>query len=561
MQRAKVVERPTIRKLGALFAVALSVCLVAALPAQADRPDHGVRWQACPTDVSPNFECAKVRAPLDYDRPRGRPISLALARLPASDPAAKIGSIFVNPGGPGGSGVDMVLQAGPQLFGEKVRTHFDLVGFDPRGIVRSSPLICFGSFEESLAVFPPFAFPTTPEEEALVAELDTTLNSACQTRGGAVIDHMATADVARDLDLLRRAVGDRRLNYVGYSYGSFLGVTYANLFPDRVRALVVDGVLDPIAWTTGRGDEALTQPFSTRLRSDAGAQATLKEFFRLCDEAGAEGCAFAGDAAARFAALAERLRAAPTEITDPVTGEIFPFTYADLIGNALGAMYYSGSWPDFAQFLAEVEAAANPSALGHALRAVGEKSGLAVGEKRPVPYENFVEGFPGVACSDSDNPDGHSHWSLAGGAADQTFGYFGRPWTWASSPCAVWEGFDDDRYLGPFNRATANPVLVVGNLFDPATRYEGAVLVDNLLPNSSLLTVKGWAHTSIMLSQCADETVSQYLLDGSTPPEGKTCAQDFAPFGAAATPGGGRLRARQQARAEIMSEIALPPGR
>jgi hypothetical protein len=104
-------------------------------------------------------------------------------------------------------------------------------------------------------------------------------------------------------------------------------------------------------------------------------------------------------------------------------------------------------------------------------------------------------------------------------------------------------------------------VLVVGNLFDPATRYKGAVIVHKLLPNSSLLTVEGWAHTSIMLSQCADQAVSQYLLDGRTPDEGATCAQDFAPFGARATPSGGRLRARQQARAEIMSEIALPPGR
>jgi pimeloyl-ACP methyl ester carboxylesterase len=561
VQRAKVVERPTISKLGALLTVALSVCLVAALPAQADRGDHDLRWLACPTDVSPNFECATVRVPLDYDRPRARTISLALARLPASDPEAKIGSIFVNPGGPGGSGVDMVLQAGPQLFGEEVRTHFDLVGFDPRGIIRSSPLICFGSFEESLGVFPPFAFPTTPEEEALVAELDTTLNSACQARGGPVIDHMATADVARDLDLLRRAVGDRQLSYVGYSYGSFLGVTYANLFPNRVRAVVVDGVLDPIASTTGRGDEALTQPFSTRLRSDAGAQATLNEFFRLCDEAGPGGCAFAGGAGARFAALAERLRAAPIQITDPETGETFAFGYADLIGEAVGAMFYSGSWPDFAQFLTEVEAAANPSALGRALRTVSQKSGLAFGESGSVPYENFAEGFPGVACSDGDNPDGHSHWSRAGAEADEEFGYFGRFWTWGSSPCAVWEGFDHDRYPGPFDRATANPVLVVGNLFDPATRYKGAVIVHKLLPNSSLLTVEGWAHTSIMLSQCADQAVSQYLLDGRTPDEGATCAQDFAPFGAGATPSGGRLRARQQARAEIMSEIALPPGR
>ena len=560
MQRAKVVERPTISKLGAALVVALTVSLVAVLPAQAERPDR-LRWQDCHEEAGPDFECATVRVPLDYDRAHGRTISLALVRLPATNREAKIGSIFLNPGGPGGSGVDFVLGIGPLLFTPDVRRSFDLVGFDPRGIVRSSPLICFRSFEEALAVFPPFAFPTTPDEEALVARLDIELNSACQRRGGAVINHMATADAARDLDVLRRAVGDRQLTYVGYSYGSFLGVTYANLFPDRVRALVVDGVMDPIAWTTGRDDEAATQPFSTRLRSDASAQATLEEFFRLCDEAGPERCVFAGDAATRFASLAERLQAGPIELTDPETGETFPFTYADLIGTALGAMTFSPSWPEFAQFLVELEGAAGPADLGRALRAVEQMAGLTVSGDRRVPYENFVEGFPGVACSDSVNPDGHSFWSAAGAAADEQFGYFGRIWTWASSPCAVWEGFDDDRYLGPFTRVTANPVLVVGNRFDPATPFQGAQTVNELLPNSSLLTMDGWGHTSIMLSPCVDEAVSLYLLGGTPPPDGTTCAQDPAPFEMAAAPTGGRLQARQQARAEVMSEVALPPGR
>ena len=449
--------------------------------------------------------------------------------------------------------MDFLLGAGPFLFTEEVRARFDLVGFDPRGIVRSSPLICFGSFEESLSVLPPFAFPLTPDEEALVEELDTEFNSACQERAGRIVDHMATANVARDLDLLRRAVGERRLNYVGYSYGSFLGVTYANLFPKRVGALVVDGVLDPIAWSTGRGDESQTQPFSNRVRSDAGSQATLDEFFRLCDEAGASGCAFAGDSAARFAALAERLRAAPVELTDPETGETFPFGYADLIAVTGGAMFDSPTWPELAAFLVELEAAASPAELGRALSAFWHDGG---GE-REIPYENFVEGGPGVFCLDSVNPDDHSYWSSAGAEADEQFGYFGRSWTWLSSPCAVWEGFDRDRYLGPFNSRTAEPVLVVGNRFDPATRYEGAQVVNELLPESSLLTVEGWGHTSILLSVCADQAIARYLLAGITPPEGASCAQDVGPFEAAqALAASSRLSARQRARARALSEIA-----
>jgi pimeloyl-ACP methyl ester carboxylesterase len=538
------------------------VGLLAAGPVQADEHGPRLRWQGCHAEAGPSFECATARVPLDYDRSHGKKISLEVARLPAADPDAKIGSIFLNPGGPGGSGVDFLLGLGPLLFSDDVRAHFDLVGFDPRGIRRSSPLICFRTFEESLSVLAPFAFPVTPEEESLVEELDQNRNSACQRRGGPIIDHMATADVARDLNQLRQAVGDRQLSYVGYSYGSFLGVTYANLFPRKVRAVVVDGVMDPIAWTTGRGDEAETQPFSTRLRSDAGSMATLNEFFRLCDAAGPDACAFAGHAARRFAALAAHLRSTPIQITDPETGETFPFTYADLIGEALGAMFDSSSWPDFAGFLAQIEAVASPATLGRSWRAVGLKSGLGAHHERPVPYDNFVEGGPAVSCSDSVNPHGHAAWSLAGAQADQQFGYFGRPWTWASSPCAVWEGFDADRYLGPFDHATANPVLVVGNRFDPATRYEGAQLVHQLLPNSSLLTVEAWGHTSLLKSQCADQAVSQYLLDGTTPPEGATCPQDVAPFAtAAALRARGQSQERQQARASVMSEVALRPPR
>ena len=185
-------------------------------------------------------------------------------------------------GRPGGSGVDFTLFAGPFLFTDEVRARFDLVGFDPRGIIRSSAFRCFGNDKQWDPYFTPFAFPSNAQEEAVWIAADHYLDDACARRGGRIGEHMSTANVARDLDVLRQAVGDDMLTYAGYSYGSFLGTTYANMFPGKVRALVVDGVLDPIAWTSGRrGTSGL--PFSTRLRSDAGAMATLTEFFRLCD--------------------------------------------------------------------------------------------------------------------------------------------------------------------------------------------------------------------------------------------------------------------------------------
>ncbi len=525
-------------------------------------PQQGLRWRPCYPEFGPDFECAVGRVPLDHDRPRGRTIGIAMVRLPASDPTQRRGSLFLNPGGPGGSGVNFVLQAGPFLYTDEVRASYDLIGFDPRGINRSRPLLCFRNLEEALSVTWPFAFPFYPGEEEIGEQLDRALANACAERGGAIDDHMATADVARDLEVLRRKVGDRRLNFVGYSYGSFLGVTYASLFPDRVGRVVVDGVLDPIAWTTGRGDEATTQPFTTRLRSDAGAQATLDEFFRLCDEAGTDGCAFADDSAARFAALADLLKQSPIEIIDPFTGEPTLWRYADLIAITLGALYDSVVWPELALVLSLIEQQASPAEIGEAIAAVEAKVGLAATSLPEPRYPNFVEGFPGVSCSDSVNPDDYGYWSIAAAESDAQFGYFGRIWTWAASFCAFWQGFDQDRYLGPFDRQTANPVLVVGTRYDPATRYEGALIVDDLLPNSSLLTVDGWGHSSLFLSVCADEAIAAYLLEGTTPPPGTVCTQDFDPFPVVgAQRADDTLAQRQALRREVMSEIAMFPAR
>jgi pimeloyl-ACP methyl ester carboxylesterase len=151
--------------------------------------------------------------------------------------------------------------------------------------------------------------------------------------------------------------------------------------------------------------------------------------------------------------------------------------------------------------------------------------------KRGFPhYFNAPEGFPGVACADSDNPDSYDAWVTAGAAADAAHGYFGRNWTWASGICASWNHTDAARYVGPFNRPTANPVLVVGNTYDPATPYHGAVTVANLMPNSALLTVHGWGHASLFLSACADEAITRYLVDLRTPAAGTVCEQDVVPF-------------------------------
>jgi pimeloyl-ACP methyl ester carboxylesterase len=500
-----------------------------------------LRWSSC----YQRFQCATVRVPLDYDRPRGALISLALIRLPASGPGAKIGSIFLNPGGPGGSGVDLVRDAGPALFSSEVRARFDLVGFDPRGIRRSTPLRCFESLREARAALPPFPFPVTPQEERIQVESDRAVAAACEDRGGPILNHMATADVARDMNLLRRAVGDRRLTYAGASYGSYLGATYANLFPKRVRAVIVDAVLDPIAWATGRRGESETLPFSTRVRADQGSWPTLKEFFRLCDRFAAN-CAFSeGDPQERFARLAERLRKDPVVVPDGQGGTI-EVTYNLLVAVTLGAMYEPAVWPQLAELLAEVETLSRADA-GASLLALRTRLGAFQN------YPNFVEGGPGVACSETENPDDISAWPRAARESDEDFPYFGRPWTWFSSICLPWPGLDADRYMGPFDARTSEPVLIVGNTFDPATRYQGAVRLARLLPNSRLLTLDGWGHTALFRSACIDSYTNDYLLTSRVPPVGTVCTPDVTPF---AQPAGQQAR---DSASQSPSAVLVPP--
>ena len=497
-------------------------------------------WAAC----RDGFQCAKALAPLDYDRPFGAAVSLSLIRLPAADPTHRIGSLFLNPGGPGGSGVDFVRGVAKSLPLE-LRARFDLVGFDPRGVGRSTPLRCFATFDEAIAVAPPIAFPVTAEEETLWRDSDLALAAACADRGGVIQDHMSTANAARDMDLLRQAVGDEQLNYLGLSYGSYLGVTYANLFSDRVGALVVDGVLDPVAWSTGTGEQSATVPFSARLGSDAGASSTLGEFFRLCDAAG-DDCAFTPNSQARYGALADRLLQEPIEITDPFG--TFRFTYADLVALTLGALYAPEVWPDLAGLLTEIEAAASPTQMRQRVTTLARALGAPTAVQEDYP--NVLESFPGVACGETDNPLRYQAWPAAAAAADEQHRYFGRPWTWFSSICQPWPGQDPDRYTGPWTAATANPVLVVGNSFDPATPYQGAQKVADLLPNSTLVTYTGWGHTAFASGNyCAVSTIVAYLTTRQTPPDGTVCQPEGTPFGPLAA------RKAQPANASIQAAL------
>lgn len=491
-----------------------------------------ISWGACATDVhvanlDGQVDCGTAEVPLDYDRPAGGTIDLSLMRRLADDPSRRIGTLFLNPGGPGGSGVDMV-PAAEAIFPPELLAQFDIVGFDPRGVARSAPLVCFPSPEDGyglLGSLPPF--PLTLREDATYAsKVEDLLVNGCEEHASAILDHMSTANTARDLDQLRAAVGDTQLSYFGVSYGSQLGTTYANMFPERVRAIVVDGTLDPVAWTTGRTKtEGRAVPVTSRVGSAASAEATLERFFEKCSDAGPMRCALAaGDPAQRYEHLASQLRREPLKID--LGGGVINFTYAALVATTLSTLHDPDAWADYARFVALLAGGQTGKPLAQSYARVQD----TIGQSMESPYERqSIEGFPGVLCADSDNPTNAAAWSAVGRLQDLR-SHFGRLWAWRSIPCATWTGHDQDRYTGPWNMRTSNPVLVVGSLYDPATPYAGAKAVAAMLPGARLLTLNGEGHVSRGLSPCIDDAEVTYLLTKQLPPVGTVCQSEAEPF-------------------------------
>jgi hypothetical protein len=227
-------------------------------------------------------------------------------------------------------------------------------------------------------------------------------------------------------------------------------------------------------------------------------------------------------------------------------------TYNDLIGATLNrSTTRPPSWPEWAEVLQALDEATSPQAAAAGLRALRARLGAAFQQEA---YPNFVEGGPAVYCSETHNPSRVGAWLRAARAQDRRYPYFGRPWTWTSSVCQPWPGWDRDHFDGPWNHTTVNPVLIMGNRFDPATHYHGAVTVDRLLPRSRLLTLAGWGHTSLFLSSCIDAHVNTYLLTTRVPPRGTVCRPDVVPFAQPAA----AAQARQAAGASANAQLVPP---
>lgn len=527
------------------------------------------KWFNC-SRLATGAQCATVTLPLDYDQPRGATTEIAVLRIKAKNQTKRIGTLFLNPGGPGGSGID-IAAAASDFLSPSVLERFDVVGFDPRGTNFSDNVRCWKNFgvQDTALAGMNVAYPDTAKETRAFVQSSKSFGKACSTTGKSLSTSMSTAEVARDMDVLRRMVGDKQLTYLGFSYGSYLGTVYANMFPDRIRAVAIDGVIDPVAWAGT--PTTMWTPQTQRIKSGEGAEKALRGILSRCKKTGKDYCMLAGegDPQKLYREIMAELKRSPLVFSDPDYPEYdYSLTAAMLSSNLLTYMYdpqgpymvdseltYAlqllqaramSKGTTFPKATSKAKAPTNATvkvarkALAKSMRAVEldqkaaakDIANKAAATGFAFPYDNSIEAFQSVLCTDSRNPAKAENWSRYAENAGKSALGFGQQWTWTSAPCAsqTWKAKDEDAYRGPFTKRTVNPMLAVGNFWDPATNYTGAQKVAKLMPNTRLLSSNSWGHTAYGTSKCVTDAMDRYLLTKRLPATGKLCTGDAQPF-------------------------------
>jgi pimeloyl-ACP methyl ester carboxylesterase len=462
--------------------------------------------------------------PLNYANPRGTTIRIAVIRHRASDPARLIGTLFFNGGGPDEQ-IQGFVGHNFREFPAVLRERYNIVTFDPRGFGYSTQVRCFATMaaeNKLLASLP--AFPVGASQDAAWEQTWARFDARCATHGGPLIDHDTTADVARDMNLLRQALGDPVLNYYGESYGTLLGATYANLFPATTGHMVLDGNLNPAAWTSPDG----VLSSSLREDRDLASAATLRDFLDLCGKATTSACAFsAGSPAAtlaKWATLLRRLLQHSVAIGDPPQ----VYTYADSVTSVpLGTV---AQWQQGAALLQQLWLAS--ASQDHAAPAPSPAARAQAATSAPPPPYSGQEQELAVLCSDAPNQRDPGAYPALARLAYARSGAFGTEFTWGSEECAAWPAAAaQDRYSGPWNRRTASTILLLGNTGDPTTPYQNSVALSHELARARLITIDGYGHTETKNpSTCALGYTIRYLITGALPPAGTVCQQNTTAF-------------------------------
>lgn len=486
------------------LALSASVALTLAPPALAAPTDPLTRFydQTLSWEECPEGHCAWLTVPLDYDDPDGETIQLRVSRAVATGSTGeRLGSLVVNPGGPGVPGLDYAAYLSASLD-KKVSRAYDMVGFDPRGVGQSSPISCLSGAQTTRWLRTDLT-PDTAAERATVMRRAQQLADGCLRRSPEIARHVGTEETVRDLDILREALGDDDLNLLGYSYGTYLGTRYAELFPQRVGRFVLDGAVDP----------SLDIMEVSKDQSD-GFQQAITRFAKDC--AGRSSCPWRGDSKAVLTGLNALLD--DLETTPLPTHRARRLVQAEAITAVFYAMYSPSLWPTLRTALRQ---AVGGDGLG-----LAEMAAFASDELGPNRYaSNMASAFPAIACWDA--PPAPDSAALEAAATawsrDAAVPLLARAMSWSNAPCSVWYGHSPVA-PAPADSSTTAPILIIGGTYDPATPYRWAKALNRQLPTSSLLTYRGDGHTVYGGgSSCVNRIVDDYLVMGTLPRSGTTC--------------------------------------
>ena len=479
-------------------------------------------WTDCTDDATGTaFQCATVTVPLDYDHPQGKTITVALKKLPSTSSSPR-GSVFLNPGGPGGSGISLInAQAGLYTSGglSGVLENYDVIGFDPRGIGQSTPITCWSPDDVQAIMAGRAEAPSqlTPGSATDIVAKGSREAAACQkyTEVPEILDHMDTRSVARDMDVMRALVGDRDLNFFGYSYGTYLGAVYTELFPDNVGRVVLDSAMDP---TLSRQEA---------FEGDAAAgEQTLRTYIE--SQHGQAGFPLSGttdEAVSRLATFLDGLDAKPLTVSDG--GD--PVDRAEAT-TAIRTLVVASpeNWPLLNEGLAQAMSSHDGTTL------MKNAESLSGGEESPGTEEQTVEllqsvyAFSANRCLDFPDTGNQASWDAALASYRHDYPVFHSLLPQYDAFCHGWGHTSRTEAVDVDTEAT-NPVLVVGILHDPSTPYPWSHALVSRIRNSYLLSVDMYGHVATGKNTCTTAKIGDYLVNGTLPSDGEVCTADPEP--------------------------------
>ena len=497
----------------AAASVALSGCLYAMIPEQSSRPSttsapdtEGVADDLLPfysqeltwTECGVGFDCTDVTAPLDWEDPGKGEITLSVVRHRAE--GTPVGSLLTNPGGPGASGVDLILNSLDYAVGADLIENFDVIGFDPRGVGASTAVTCYDAPQMDEYLYGiPAAARGTAEWEAELLDSHKAFAEACDANSGGILPYITTVNAARDMDLIRAVLGDKQLNYLGYSYGTFLGATYAKLYPEKAGRLVLDGAIDPAVPGLEVG---ATQAL--------GFESALRAYMQDCLDSGE--CPFNGTVDEAMTDLGALL--ASVDSTPLKSGDGRMLGADSLMTAIIAALYSQDSWGYLTQALDEALQGDPTSALFLADFYNGRENGTYT--------DNSAEAFRAYNCMDYPVEDDPAAEAAINAKIAQGAPTIAPYWTGPDS-CSVWP-YPPTGTRGEIKAEGAGPILVIGTTNDPATPYEWSESLANQLEEGVLITRVGEGHTGYNKGNaCVDDAVEAFLLDDVVPEDGLRC--------------------------------------